>query len=517
MQIPSLAATTVTLANAPPTARDWVQGQVLQAVVQRASTAHQETSVRVGNLQLTMSFPIAVPEGGRVQLQVLQAGAQPTLRLLLPQAPGSSPSQSGSTTGAQPAAPPISALLPTQGSQAPLLATLWSLRTTPGALAGLPAGIQAGIKQLLNVVPTVDQVVQPGELRRSILSSGLFHEASLAALAGDRGRAPPIPDLKSALLSVASQLRARAARTTTTTTTTTTPAAPPGASGATPPGTGTVASPAPARAPTGSGTALPSPTPGPVAVPASAAGSGAGSPPKLGSAPGAGVAAQPLVGERRPVSPEQVARPAPGPRGTSGASAAPTGPLSPVPHTAAREVPPPLPGSMPLAQGRAEVQGVALSQPILLEMLRAQTEKAVARLTLHQWSSSESLEPGHARWLLELPVRNQDGIDIVHFSIDREGGQDGEDTEPAWRVELAFELPELGPIHARLAISGNRVSANLWMEDAATVERARTELWRLQEALEKRMLQVTHMGCTLGHPPRPPQSEPAPSFVDDRA
>ena len=458
-----------------------------------------------------MSFPIAVPEGGRVQLQVLQAGAQPTLRLLLPQAPGSPPSPSGATTGAQPAAPPVNALLPTQGSQAPLLATLWSLRTTPGALAGLPEGIQAGIKQLFSGFPTVDQVTQPGGLRRAILSSGLFHEASLAALAGDRGRAPPATDLKSALLSLASQLRARAATTTTT------PATPPGASGAAAPGAGAAAAPVPTRAPTGSGTAVQSPPSSPVALPASGAGTGPGSPPMLGSSPAAGVAAQPLVGERRPVSPEQAARLATGPRGTPANSAASTGSLSLAQHTAAREVPPPLPGSMPLAQGRADIQGAALSQPILLDMLRAQTEKAVARLSLHQWSSSESLEPGHARWLLELPVRSQDGMDIVHFSIDREGGQDGEDTEPAWRVELAFELPELGPIHARLTITGNRVGANLWVEDAATVERARTELWRLQEALEKRMLQVTHMGCTLGHPPRPPQSELAPSFVDDRA
>lgn len=490
-----------------------MQGQVLQAVVQQASTANQETSVRVGNLQLTMSFPVAVPEGGRVQLQVLQAGAQPTLRLLLPQASSASPSHSSPTAGAQPAAPPVNALLPVQGSQAPLLATLWSLRTTPGALVAFPPGVQVAIKQLFNGVPTVGQVTQPGDLRRSILSSGLFHEASLAALAGDRGRAPLATDLKSALLSLASQLRARTATNTMT------PAARPGTSEAVVPGSGAAASPAGARAPAASATPVLSPQSGSVALQTSGAVTtmGQGSPPIRSASPGAGLEGLLQAGDKRPVSLDQVARPASSPRGTPESSAAATRPLPLAQSTVARDVPPPLPGSLPLAQGRADVPISALSQPVLLEMLRAQTEKAVARLALHQWSSSESPEPGHARWLLELPVRSQDGIDIVHFSIEREGGQDGEDAEPAWRVELAFELPELGPIHARLTVTGNRVGANLWVEDAATVERARTELWRLQEALEKRMLQVTHVGCTLGHPPRPPESKLAPSFVDDRA
>jgi hypothetical protein len=377
------------------------------------------------------------------------------------------------------------------------LATLWSLHTNPGALAALPSGIQVGIKQLFKGFPTVDQVIQPGALRQSILSSGLFHEASLAALAGDRGRAPPPPDLKSALLSLATQLRAHASV----------------------PGSGAAASPGVTRVPAGSAAAVTAPQSGSATLPTSGAGTtpGQGFPLISNPSHAAGLAGRLQAGERRTASPEQVARPASGPVRTTGGSAATTGPLSLAQPTTARDLPPPLPGSVPLAQGRADLQISALSQPVLLELLRAQTEKAVARLSLHQWSSSESTESGNARWLLEMPVRSQDGIDIVHFSIDREGGQDGEDAEPAWRVELAFELPDLGPIHARLIVSGNRVSANLWVDDARTVERARAELWRLQEALEKRLLQVTHIGCTAGHPPRPQQSERTPAFVDDRA
>jgi hypothetical protein len=403
MQIPP-PSTRVTVPTPQPAAVAWQSGQRLEAtVITRAAAPGGATEVRIGELRLTLNLPAAVTAGGRLQLEVVRAGAQPVLRLLsfTPAATGGASAAVG-RAGA-PAA--LARLLPIQGSQAPLLAALSAAARDPAAVAGLPRDLQAAILQIIERIPTLAQALQPATLRQAIHSSGLFYEAILAQLvAGMQPPARPEGDLKAALLSLAVRLR---------------------------------------------------------------------------------------TGSEAPV-------PVPKPRG--------------------RDARPPGPGSGPIAQGRLSAAVAGAAAPPVAEGLRAASEQALARLVLHQWSAVENAESGQGRWLLELPLRSGDGIDIIHLLLERERGREAPEQEPAWNVELALDLPELGPVHLRITIAGDQVGTRVWAQETATVTRVNAALPELRAALEDRRLRVRDLGCHHGAPPQSirPSVDPRP-ILDDRA
>lgn len=181
------------------------------------------------------------------------------------------------------------------------------------------------------------------------------------------------------------------------------------------------------------------------------------------------------------------------------------------------EVPPPRPGTSPTAQRRVEPDLSRLERDELLQTLRARTESALARLVLHQCSAMESADAGQPRWLMELPLRSGDGVDVVHLLMEKEPERRGTDDEPAWHAELALDLPDLGPVHVHVSVSGDRVQTRFWAESEASVDRIRAALPRLHEALAGRDLAVRDLGCTAGSPPRHRDAPPAAPLLDDRA
>ncbi len=451
MQIPP-PVPNVMLVNASPRGLDWQPGQRLEAVVVRAVPAGQPTPVRIGEQQLQLQLPASLPQGARISLQVMQAGSQPVLRLLstvpglpvsglqTPGPPGLAAQNPGLPNPGLQALPPrtpglanagqgrpnalvatalpslhpaavapaaLSHLLPAQGSQAPLLATLWALKTHAAPMAALPSAVRTAVDHLFQRLASTSQAGHAQGLRQAVQMSGLFHETNVAAWsAAQASTARPPADLKSLLLSLATRLRA---------------------------------------------------------LPGGSAG---------GFLPAMGLL---------------------------------------------RETPPPRTGSSPVAQGRltAEVQG--LSPQALLGGLRLATEQAVARLALHQWGAAESAETGASRWLLELPLKAQNGVDLVHLLLEREPDRGPSEADAVWRIALALDLPGLGPVHVRLAVAGDRVDARLWAEEKTTVHRVRQELPRLRTALEEHRLRVRDLGCNPGAPPEDPPTGPSRPVLDDQA
>ena len=437
MQIPP-PALKATLANPNSRAPDWQAGQRLEAQVVRSGATGEQTRVRIGDQELSLRLPAAMPPGSRLSLEVVRAGTQPLLRLLS-QTPVAPPSagQAGIGPGAgAPAA--LATLLPAQGSQAPLLAALWSLSRDPAATAALPGSVQAAIKDLFGRLHTATRAMQPEGLRQAVLASGIFHEAALAL--GQGGAATAAGDLKSALLSLATQLRAQG-------------------------------------------------RPG----------------------PGAGTASTDTGSAHRAPAPATSAAPSPA-RAMPQTVAFPTWIIG-----SAREAAPPRAGSPPSPQARLTADLATPGPQALLDGLRTSTDQALARLALHQWSAVENAESGQLRWLLELPLRSGDGVDLVHLLMERERERSAPDQTPVWRVEMALDLPGLGPVHVRIAVSGDQVGTRLWVSDENTVARVRRELPRLREALEGRQLRVRDLGCAPGAPPEQPPRVRTRPVLDDHA
>ncbi|MBK1690719.1 flagellar hook-length control protein FliK [Ectothiorhodospira mobilis] len=189
------------------------------------------------------------------------------------------------------------------------------------------------------------------------------------------------------------------------------------------------------------------------------------------------------------------------------------------PPPARQEPPPPFREAQPVPQGRP--QSAPLQADQWLATLQRQVEGSLARLVMHQLASADQPEePGQSpRWFLELPLKGEDGVDVVHMCLEREGGHRGrrEDPDCPWRADLALDLPGLGPLHVRVVVRGDQVTSQFWAEEATGSERLQQALPRLRERLQSRNLEVVNLQCrNAPPPPEPPTREDGP-IVDGRA
>jgi len=166
--------------------------------------------------------------------------------------------------------------------------------------------------------------------------------------------------------------------------------------------------------------------------------------------------------------------------------------------------PPPLPNAPPQPQARAHptLTPQLTGQQALLELLR-HVEGGVARIQLSQLASAQPEEDGRRAWLLELPLRNGDNVDVLQLRVERD--KDGGDKQhPApWTVNLAFDLENLGPVNARVTLAGGAVSVVFWAQNDATTALFRQHLHGLHTRLRDAGLTVGNLIAQRGTPPQP--------------
>ncbi len=185
-------------------------------------------------------------------------------------------------------------------------------------------------------------------------------------------------------------------------------------------------------------------------------------------------------------------------------AAQPTPPLRGLPVQAQATTPPSL--------ARVALAGNALQE------LQQQTEGSLARLQLHQLASVPDSTAAQPSWLLELPLRHQAQVDLFHLRIGREAPAptDSDGAERPWVVSLAFDLPGLGPVQARVAIQGEQVSTTFWAEQAGTTQAFHDHLDTLRQNLQQAGLGIGDLLCRTGQAPHAPTGPHAP-LMDTRA
>lgn len=463
--IPAASGPVVSVSPGISGGTHWQPGQNLYATVIRSNPGSTSV-VQIADQKMHIRLPGMFAPGTRLELQVVQANNTLKFQLL-----SSSPPSPLSAAVTQVASGPLSIvasgagtswlaqILPQQGSQAPLLAALSSLQRHPQAFAALPADIQQAVTRLLNTLPTLTQAIHANALRDAIFRSGLLFEAlqQVQSTSTAANAAHLVSgDLKSALLGLATRLRYQVSAHSRT------------------------------RSPSSR------PTPGSASLPFATARTGAAFQPSA------------LPGNSPSLS-------------LSGSLVA-VGSQASATNSTIVDPPPPRPGTEPIPQGRFQFDFAALSLPGWLNELRTRTRQALARMVLHQWSSIESSHENHSlRWLVELPLRSQDGIDIIHMLLERDcRRRQKNDEDPSWRVALALSLPELGPIHAHITLAGKQVTTRFWVESPESLRRLRAALPNLRQALEGRSLEVTVLNASAGEPPTQVQENPdsVSSFCD---
>ncbi len=142
--------------------------------------------------------------------------------------------------------------------------------------------------------------------------------------------------------------------------------------------------------------------------------------------------------------------------------------------------------------------------------LQSQLEGAIARVQLHQLNSLSAEEGAKPSWSVEIPVRRAEQVDVWSFRITEEAPSSAEAPAGRWCISVAFELDPLGPMHARLTLQDQKVSASLWAESSATAGLIGRHAAELREMLDDAGLSVGDILCVHGTPPQDPlESSPS--------
>lgn len=161
-----------------------------------------------------------------------------------------------------------------------------------------------------------------------------------------------------------------------------------------------------------------------------------------------------------------------------------------------------------------------------LEALLKLAAAAISRLQTHQLSSLAQTQVDAngnlvTTWQLELPMRHQQEILPLQIKLQHEeqNAKPGknEQKEPLWRIDLAFDLPHLGPLQVRAQLLRGSLSSQLWAERADTTALINAELGHLRERLQAAGLEVGELACSQGMPPQGPKTSLEQRWVDETA
>lgn len=186
--------------------------------------------------------------------------------------------------------------------------------------------------------------------------------------------------------------------------------------------------------------------------------------------------------------------------------------------------------------GSARQQGLGFPLPSrLLQNLEGEADleavlklaaAAISRLQTHQLSSLAQTQVDAngnlvTTWQLELPMRHQQDILPLQVKLQREESNakadKSEQKEPLWRIDLAFDLPHLGPLQVRAQLLRGSLSSQLWAERADTTHLINAELGHLRERLQAAGLVVGELACSQGMPPQGPKTSLEQRWVDETA
>jgi hypothetical protein len=187
------------------------------------------------------------------------------------------------------------------------------------------------------------------------------------------------------------------------------------------------------------------------------------------------------------------------------------------------QTPPPYAGAPTHAQAAAQPGLPAGAGPhAVAQRLLAETGAALARAELLQIASlpeppaaGRPVEEHGQRWVFDMPFMTPQGPAAAQFEISRDGGGSGGEGGRAlgrtWRARFSLDVEPMGPVHAQVALTGDRARVSLWAERPAAMARLRTGEERLNSALREAALEP-ELAFHAGQP-RAPAAAPG-QFLD---
>ena len=140
------------------------------------------------------------------------------------------------------------------------------------------------------------------------------------------------------------------------------------------------------------------------------------------------------------------------------------------------------------------------------DLLRALTQ-ALARIQVNQLNALQMSagmpgEPSTAQyWFMELPILGQH-LNMVQIRLEKETLQPKKNRhQHQWRLVLAFDFEQLGPLQSHVLYTNGTVSATFWANQTQTLRLVNKELPALRQGLKDWGIQVGDLAVRKGSPP----------------
>lgn len=152
------------------------------------------------------------------------------------------------------------------------------------------------------------------------------------------------------------------------------------------------------------------------------------------------------------------------------------------------------PNRIPTEQ--ASLQNITLREEAMQTFLR-QIESSLTHMQQTQLQNlSESQQAGRPLWLMELPIKNGQDIDLFELRIsqDESNQAEGEDKK-IWNVTLKFDLNGLGKIKTHIKMQNDIISTQFYSEKSEMLSLFRENFDLLRSRFNSNGLNVGNIEC----------------------
>ncbi len=160
---------------------------------------------------------------------------------------------------------------------------------------------------------------------------------------------------------------------------------------------------------------------------------------------------------------------------------------------------------------QASLQNITQREEAMQTFLR-QVESSLTHLQQTQLQNLNESQSARPLWLMELPIKDGQDIDLFELRIsEEESSQTEGETKKIWNVTLQFNLTGLGKIKAHIKMQNEFISAQFFGEKPETLTLFRENFDFLRGRLNYNGLNVGNIECVhakLSKDMPPPNSKP---------
>ena len=150
-------------------------------------------------------------------------------------------------------------------------------------------------------------------------------------------------------------------------------------------------------------------------------------------------------------------------------------------------------GGAPAEQ--ASLQNISQREEAMQTFLR-QIESSLTHMQQTQLQNLSESQTGRPLWLMELPIKNGQDIDLFELRISEEENTQAEgEAKKIWNVTLKFDLSGLGKVKAHIKMQNELISAQFYSEKTETLTLFRENFDFLRGRLNYNGLNVGNIEC----------------------